>query len=160
MGLITVANLNCRQVKTYLFSLISELEIRLSNLLDNRISDEDLYDQFFSGEVKDKHTELKKRFDKDKSEGVDARLVEYLYLSDLVYAAKKTGVNKSLGYTNKKFENALGSTIDLRHAVTHPTRKTLKAGALASQLWNRIDLIEEILFRLCRVNQETISVDD
>jgi len=33
VGLVTIANLNCRQVKTYLFSLLSDLEIGLGNLI-------------------------------------------------------------------------------------------------------------------------------
>jgi hypothetical protein len=33
VGLISIANLNCRQVKVYLYSLLSELEIKLGDLL-------------------------------------------------------------------------------------------------------------------------------
>jgi len=33
LSLISIANLNCRQVKVYLYSLLSELEIKLGDLL-------------------------------------------------------------------------------------------------------------------------------
>jgi CBS domain-containing protein len=39
IGLVSIANLNCRQVRTFIFNLISELEIRLSQFLSSEVSD-------------------------------------------------------------------------------------------------------------------------
>ena len=38
VGLISVVNLNCRQVKVYLFSLIGELEVRLGAFITEHVS--------------------------------------------------------------------------------------------------------------------------
>ena len=40
VGLISVVNLNCRQVKVYLFSLLSELEVSLANFIAEHLPED------------------------------------------------------------------------------------------------------------------------
>ena len=41
-GLISIVNFNCRQVKTYLFSLINEFEVRLGRLVYQKVGEEEI----------------------------------------------------------------------------------------------------------------------
>ena len=64
VGLISVVNLNCRQVKVYLFSLLSELEVRLGNFIATHVSEDELLHMTFGAKEKEKYEEVKKRFNK------------------------------------------------------------------------------------------------
>jgi hypothetical protein len=62
VGLISVVNLNCRQVKVYLFSLLSELEVRLGNFIAAHVSEDELLNMTFGAKEKEKYEEVKKRY--------------------------------------------------------------------------------------------------
>ena len=147
VGLITVANLNCRQVKTYLFSLLSELEIRLGQFVSERIPEDELLAMTFGEAVKDKHENVKERFEEDRGKGIELAFVEYLYLSDLIDLVLRTDLYKDLGYTKKAFKK-VNSLNELRHAVAHPARSIVGNRDATTTLWRRIDRIEELLFQL------------
>ena len=120
VGLVSVVNLNCRQVKVYLFSLLSELEVRLGNFIAAHVSEDELLQMTFGAKEKEKYEAVKKRYQEDKMTGVDTRFVEYLYLSDLINIIFKQKLYERLRYSRTSFENRLGSLNDLRHAVAHP----------------------------------------
>lgn len=147
VGLITVANLNCRQVKTYLFSLLSELEIRMGQFISERIPEDELLAMTFGEVVKNKHENVKARFEEDRSKGIELAFVEYLYLSDLIDLVLKADLYENLGYTKNAFKK-VNSLNDLRHAVAHPARSIVGSQDAAANLWGRIDRIEELLFKL------------
>ncbi len=157
VGLISVANLNCRQVKVYLFSLLCELEIGMGNLISRHCSEPELLSMTFGGsdvaqggkEVKPKHVEVKRRFEADKDKGLEVPFVEYLYLTDMKSIVKKKRLFERLGYqSSNKFQSDLSPLIDLRHAVAHPTRSLVDGSRSFVQLWAEIDRIEELLFAL------------
>ena len=89
VGLISIANLNCRQVKVYLFSLLSELEMQLGNLVSRHCSELDLLEMTFGTNENPKYDGVKERYKSDKAKGVDVPFVEYLYLSDLLKVIRK-----------------------------------------------------------------------
>jgi hypothetical protein len=148
VGLISVVNLNCRQVKVYLFSLLSELEVRLGNFIAAHISEDELLQMTFGEKEKEKHEDVKKRYQEDKTTGVDACFVEYLYLSDLINIIIKQKLYERLRYSRTRFEKSLGSLNDLRHAVAHPARSIITDKHPVEKLWERIDRVEEALFLL------------
>lgn len=151
IGLISIANLNSRQVKTYLYSLISELELLLSAYLDRSVSDGDLYAHVFGNTSKPDSVNLKNTYDEGKRSGFDVRLVEYLYLTDLSGAVTHFGLHTPLGYSKTKFKDKLNSINDLRNAVSHPARSLVDSEEKVSTLWTRLDLIEEVIFKLKRL---------
>jgi len=148
VGLISVVNLNCRQVKVYLFSLLSELEVRLGNFIASHISEDELLNMTFGATEKEKHEDVKKRYQEDRMIGSDARFVEYLYLSDLINIIIKQKLYERLGYSRSRFKDSLGSLNDLRHAVAHPARSIITNTHPVEKLWERIDRVEEALFIL------------
>lgn len=89
VGLISVVNLNCRQVKVYLFSLLSELEVCLGKFITTHVSGDELWRMTFGKEEKEKHKDVKKRYQEAKNTGIDAPFVEYLYLTDLIDISEK-----------------------------------------------------------------------
>jgi hypothetical protein len=149
VGLISVVNLNCRQVKVYLFSLLSELEVGLGKFITEHVSKDKLLEITFAENTKEKHEDVLKRYEKDKSLGVDAPLVEYLYLSDLINIIGKEKLYERLGYSSRRcFDRRLGSLNDLRNAVAHPARSIITEEHPVEKLWERIDRVEEALFLL------------
>lgn len=148
VGLISVVNLNCRQVKVYLFSLLSELEVRLGNFIASHVSEDELLKMTFGKKEKEKHEDVKKRYQEDKTTGVDTRFVEYLYLSNLINIIIERKLYERLGYSRTRFEKRLGSLNDLRHAVAHPARSIITDKHPVEKLWERIDRVEEALFIL------------
>ncbi len=148
VGLVSVVNLNCRQVKVYLFSLLSELEVRLGNFITAHISENELLKMTFGEKEKGKHEDVKKRYQGDKATGSDAHFVEYLYLSDLINIILEQNLYERLGYSKTSFGDKLGSLNDLRHAVAHPARSIITDKNPVERLWKRIDRIEEALFLL------------
>ncbi|MCH7606169.1 MAG: hypothetical protein IH962_03340 [Chloroflexi bacterium] len=80
-GLISIVNLNCRQVKVYLFGLLSELEISLADFINRmsrkkQISEDTLRNIAWGSDVKPKHVEVRTRYEADISNGVDVPFVE------------------------------------------------------------------------------------
>ncbi len=127
VGLISVANLNCRQVRVYLFSLLSELEIKLGNLVCNHCTEPELLQMTFGEDKNAKYDAVRERYDSDKAKGVEVPFVQYLYLTDIVNAIRKKKLLSSLGYQSAgKCGDALGSVVSLfRDAVAHPIRSLI-----------------------------------
>ncbi len=149
IGLITIANLNCRQVKVYLFSLLSDLEIQLANLVCRHCREPELLEMTFGTNENPKYADVKKRYQSDKANGVDVPFVEYLYLSDLLKVIRKKGLFGQLGYqSGREFDDAFGPMLTLRDAVAHPTRSLITDPKSATKLWERIDQVEGVLFHL------------
>jgi hypothetical protein len=94
--LISVVNLNCRQVKVYLFSLLSELEIQLGNLVSRQCQESELLAMTFGASDNPKFAEVKARYHTDKTKGVDVPFVEYLFLSDLINVIAKKRLYNAL----------------------------------------------------------------
>ncbi len=147
-GLVTVADLNSRQVRTYLFSLLSELEIRLGEFLLARVPEDELLAMTFSGSNGEKYETVKERFKTDRDNGVEAPFVDYLYLSDLINAIMKKGIYDKLGYPKSQFKESLGSLNELRDTIAHPNRSIITRANTVDRLWRRIDRVEDALFRL------------
>jgi hypothetical protein len=149
VGLISVANLNCRQVKVYLFSLLSELEIQLGNLVSLHCQESELLAMTFGASDNPKFAEVKARYHADKTKGVDVPFVEYLFLSDLINVIAKKQLYNTLGcQSRKQFEQDFGPLIKLRDAVAHPTRSIISDADSCKKVWERIDRIEGVLFAL------------
>lgn len=151
VGLISAANLNCRHVKTYLFSLLSDLEIRLGKFIGEHCKEEELRRMTFESSGK-KREEIERRYNADQASGVDVPFTEYLFLSDLFNVISKKKLFGSLGYPSRKqFEEAFGPLNELRNSVAHPNRSLIMDQECVKKLWQRIDQVEEILFLLREV---------
>lgn len=149
VGLISVVNLNCRQVKIYLFSLLSELEIELGNLISRHCEEQELLTMTFGESDKQKYAEVKARYNTDKTKGVDVPFVEYLFLSDLINVIAKKRLYSALECQSRnQFEKKFGVLVKLRDAIAHPARSIIIDTDSCKKLWQCIDQIEGVLFAL------------
>ena len=96
-----------------------------------------------------KYEKVKERYRADKAKGVDVPLVEYLHFSDLIKVIRIRGRFDDLGYQNgRKYKKELGALVSLRDIVAHPTRSLITDLESCKKLWQRIDLVESVLFHL------------
>lgn len=146
VGLISVVNLNCRQVKVFLYNLIAELEINLAGLITRVFSDTDLL--AMAERRTEDFTESIKYYEEAKREGVDAPFVEYLTLPTMINIGLTLGLHKRVGYSRTCFEK-LGRLRNLRNAVAHPVRSLITKPSSCVKLWEKLQLIEEFLTRSC-----------
>jgi CBS domain-containing protein len=146
VGLISVTNLNSRQVQIFIFSLFCELETLLAKFLSAKISEENLKILLKAKRSPKRYNEIIKRFERDKSQGTDAEFVEYLYLSDLLQLMSE-GYWEELKISQEVL-NELQGINEWRNRVAHPTRSLIRDPTDVEQLWNTLDRIEEVLFQL------------
>ena len=151
VGLISVVNLNRLPVKVWFFSLLSEVEVRLGQFISSRVSnDDELYKLTLGATTDPKYDEVKRRYQKDRASGLELRVVEYLYFSDLVRLVITKELHGSLGYTPTRFKRSLGRLASLRDEIAHPARSLVRDTTAVAQLWRRIERIDDALERLRR----------
>jgi hypothetical protein len=149
VGLVSLANLNCRQVYVYLFSLLSELEVQLGNLVTRHCSDQKLLETTWGPREDGKYRGVKKRYKSDRALGYDVPFVEYMYLTDLVKVIGEKGLFGQMGYQDcRQFMGAFGRLVKLRNKVAHPNRSLITGPESCKELWQGIDEVEGVLFRL------------
>lgn len=76
VGLISVVNLNRRPVKVWLFSLVSELEVRMGEFLSRHCKDEDIFALTLGRTTHQKYDEVKRRYQTDRDKGLELPVVE------------------------------------------------------------------------------------
>ncbi|MGH8071941.1 MAG: hypothetical protein ACRERE_43265 [Candidatus Entotheonellia bacterium] len=144
VGLISIVNLNCRQVKVLLFNLIAELELALTALITQHLSNSALLAEA------EHHTgdfaQSRKNYEEAKREGVDAPFIEYLTLPTLINVITSQGLHEGLRYSGTRFKK-LGSLRKLRNDVAHPARSLVTNPSSCVKLWAKLQLLEEVLVR-------------
>lgn len=151
VGLISIVHLNSRQVKVYLFNLLSELETHLSRFLSSKITERELLEMKLGkvnegNDNKNSYEESKRNYKKDVERGVEPSFVEYLYLSHFIRIIAKKNLHTALGYSSKsEFNSELGSLNDLRNKVAHPNHSIVTDANPVERLWKQITRIEKAL---------------
>jgi hypothetical protein len=146
VGLISVTNLNSRQVQIFIFSLLCELETLLAKFLSANTSEENLKILLKAKCTDSRYNEVIKRFERDKLKGMDAEFVEYIYLSDLLQIMNE-GCWKQLKISEESW-NELQEIKVWRNRVAHPTQSLIREPTDVKRLWKTLDRIEEVLFQL------------
>jgi hypothetical protein len=156
-GLVSVANLNSREVLVYLFGMLSKLEVALASLISSGMSRDEIvktYDRVADPAIKDK---VFARYQVDKQAGVDLDFLEYVNFRDLVQIACKGKLYETIGYEKKQFTVGFGDLAELRNNIAHPVKSLIGSSNGVNQLWERIDRLEEALFRLQPVSQDDVA---
>ncbi len=151
-GLISIAHLNARQVKIYLFGLLSELEIEVGTLIADSISNTQLIELISTIVSPEKYIKIQEHFLEDQQQGVERSYIEYLYLPDLVKIIKIVDLYEKFGFKKKQVDDFNG-LVTLRNMVAHPMKSLVSDLKSVQKLWERINRIEDILFRL-RIRQK------
>jgi len=131
-------------VKVFLFNLIAELELILAALITRSLSDAILL-VMAEGRT-GAFAESLKYYEEAKRVGVDAPFVEYLTLPTLINVGIAQGLHEVFGYSRTRFEK-LGRLRSLRNAVAHPARSLITNPSSCVKLWEKLQLIEEVLAR-------------
>ncbi len=146
VGLISVINLNSRQVQIYLFSLLCELETLLARFLTFKIPEEQIKNLLKAKSSKKRYKDIVNRYEQDRSQGTDAAFVEYIYLSDLL-RIMEDGFWKELEISEESW-NELQGIKEWRNRVAHPVQSLIRMPEAIGRLWITLDRVEEALFQL------------
>lgn len=156
-GLITLGNLNCRQVQVYIFGLICDLERKLSELIDLKLNTQQL-DNFMTEKsaTNEKIKETWMRYQELRQNNLDNKLIEHLFLIDFFNIIEDFDIFKELGYSKNQWHD-LTSINNLRNLVAHPTRCLLDKDNDINRLWKRIGKIDDLTFRLNQIQSISSS---
>ncbi len=152
-GLITLGNLNCRQIQVYIFGLICELERTLSEFIADNLSKQQL--EGFITRKAATNEKMKKTWEHYHGLvqlDLENNLIEHLFLIDFFSIIDHFGIFTKLGYSKNQWGD-LTSINELRHLVAHPTRSLLDKDNDVIRLWKRIGKIEDLTFRLNQIRQ-------
>jgi hypothetical protein len=140
-GLVSVANLNSRQVQVYLFSLLCELEDRMSALVRRMgIPDAEILRVLRGDQLR--------RYENDLRAGLDEHVLEYLYFLDLFRLIRRKRLYVELGYDSEEEFKRLEDVNALRNNVAHPVKSLVTRSNTVERLLERLELVEDALFRL------------
>src|SRR3990172_8130100 len=145
LGLLSVANLNRRQVKVYLFGLLCDLEVELAEFVEARVSPQEIRE--FASKKTGDDSEATRETRRAVAKGVDEDPVHRLYLGDLVDMVRNRGPHLQLGYTDRNFKKTLDPIVRLRNVVAHPARPLIDSVGAVEDLWKRVLDMEDALFR-------------
>ncbi|WP_338734020.1 hypothetical protein [Mangrovimonas cancribranchiae] len=158
-GLITIGNLNCKQVQIYIFSLICELEKELALFVNYHLSHEEILDwlnekaiAFEQANMKDKcktnkYQSIINQYEELVESGLENYLTEHFFLVDLFNIILKKKLFKNLSYSGNNWED-LNSINNIRNKIAHPTRSLLDKNNTIDKLWERLLKIKKLLFKL------------
>lgn len=150
-GLITIGNLNCRQVQIYIFGLICELERKLGNFIENKL-EKDKIENFISekSQTNEKLTRVWEHYKSLAEVDLENNLIEHLFLIDFFSVIEYFELYKKLNYSKNEWHKLSGIN-NLRHLVAHPTRSLLDKENNIERLWRRIGRIEDVIFRINQI---------
>lgn len=142
-GIITLADLNTRLVKEMLYPAVAKFEYTLAQALKSHYPDSDPPEN----SVGDKAEE---RWEDAKERDVETHIVEHMQLSEITNAIKDTErLRNKCGFGSKrKFKNATGGLIELRHQVMHPPRPMIRDRNELDTVLDRLGRIYGITNRL------------
>lgn len=151
LGLITIGNLNCKQVQVFIFSIICELERELGNFLNSELSSEDIENWLIEKEKmkgsNGKYEEILTGFQNLTSLGLENQITEHFFLVDFFKIIEEKRLYMKLEYSKKKWEK-LSSINELRNRIAHPSRSLLNRKNSIGKLKERLRKMEDLLFRI------------
>jgi hypothetical protein len=156
-GIVSPADLNKVACRTYLFTLIGELEYLLGVLIRHRFSgvpEEKVIDLL----SKQKQAKLREEHQRMQSEGMDIGYIDILSLADIVnIVAKDKTLRERLGYQSRKqVEEDLNGLVHLRNDVAHPVRK-MSFLSCTDGILQKLERIETLLERITESLKESHS---
>jgi len=154
-GIISPADLNKVACRTYLFTLIGELEYWLGKLIRRRFSKEEEAIELLSS---DRQAALRDEHQRMQGKGMDIEYIDILSLADIVnIVAKDETLRERLGYQSRKqVEKDLNGLVHLRNDVAHPVRK-MSFLSCTDDILQKLERIETLLERITESLKESHS---
>ena len=156
-GLITLGNLNCKQVQIYIFSLVCELERELGDFLNHFLSEKDIT-EWLNRKIKaniqnEKYKNILLSYANLIDSDLENNLTEHLFFVDLFKIINDTNLYLQLDYSKLEWEK-MKSVNELRNRIAHPTRSLIDADNTIFKLHERISKIEDLTFRLSTIKRD------
>lgn len=156
-GLITLGNLNCKQVQIYIFSLVCELERELGDFLNHFLSEKDIT-EWLNRKIKaniqnEKYKNILLSYANLIDSDLENNLTEHLFFVDLFKIINDTNLYLQLDYSKLEWEK-MKSVNELRNRIAHPTRSLIDADNTIFKLHERISKIEDLTFRLSTIKKD------
>jgi hypothetical protein len=159
-GLITLGNLNCKQVQIYIFSLICELERELGDFLNSQLTNTEIKEwienKADNSNPKDKYSSILENYNDLTKLDLENQLTEHFFLVDFFSIITDKKIFDQLGYPKSEWKK-LSSINELRKRIAHPTRSLLDKDNNIFKLHKRINNIEDLTFRLTTLKRHSIS---
>lgn len=143
VGLISIVNLNSKATYLYLYNFLIELETELGTWISNLFKDDEIFDILCKKPSFDSQYD---NFEKGKRLGINNRLIEYIYLSDMFDLIKEKNKFNMLGYKENEFSEIAGLICKKRNLVCHPINSTTKY--IAKDLLEFLTKMEELQLRI------------
>lgn len=134
--IVTVADLNRREVKSMLYTLIAELESRLARRIRRTYDSADLLSEVGEDTVD--------YWESARDDGLEIHVVDRMYLSEMkqVFRNSDRLVAQSAFDSGNQFQQQLRGLVDLRHTVMHPAQTLVRDQQGVERLAGRVDRIE------------------
>ena len=147
-GLITIGNLNCRQVQVYIFNKVCDLERTLSEFINDNIQNNEIITYIKEqAKAKDKYKIVLYNYQELINSGYDNNITEQLYLVDFFEIIKKFSLNMILEISNTQWDSFKGINV-LRNIIAHPTKSLLDSENNIEKLISRLIKIESLTSKL------------
>ncbi|WP_224998369.1 hypothetical protein [Cesiribacter sp. SM1] len=154
-GIITLADLNNRQVKTYLYGLLCDLETDISLFVKKSIPEQDVVDYLEeaasagSDHKRRKGAEVLSRYYRDAEDDMRIHITEYLYLSHYFYLIEDKGLfDRPLKYNQQHWKDISRGINQIRNIVAHPAQPLIQHPGELQQVWEQLESIYDLDFRL------------
>ncbi len=125
VGLVTPADLNKLPTRVYIYSLIGDVELQLSNLIrqEQSITPEEILGLI----SKERSADVRRVMETLDDQNVDIDIYQLLYLSDMLSIIQKTKVLREyLGFSSRKeAEHGLSGINELRSQTMHLVKPLL-----------------------------------
>jgi hypothetical protein len=152
-GLITIGNLNCKQVQVYIFSLICELERGLGNFLNSNLESSEIKEwtenKTIEGKFKNKYRNILNKYNDLLREDLENSLTEHFFLIDFFSIYRDKNLYKKLDYTLEEW-NEIQNINNLRNKIAHPTKSLLDKETDIKKIKKQITQVEDLTFRLSK----------
>ncbi len=150
-GLITIGNLNCKQVQVYIFSLICELERELGHVLNSQLTTEAIKSWIETkaedNKENDKYRKILASYNDLTKLDLENQLTEHLFFVDFFSIIEDNELYKEIDFSKKEWQKLSGIN-ELRKRIAHPTRSLIDKDNDISKLQERLHKIDDLIYRL------------
>lgn len=150
-GLITIGNLNCKQVQVHIFHLICELERCLGNFLNNQMTNEEILnwakEKSDKNNPNNKYSKMVKSYNELVEDDLENKFTEHFFFVDFFNLIREKNLNENLDLSLKEWKK-YNSINEIRNRIAHPTRSLIDRENTLEKLENRLDKIKELTYRL------------
>jgi len=150
-GLITIGNLNCRQVQIYIFQHLCDLERTLGDFLNSKLNHDEIMNWIKSKanpeKENDKYSGILNLYKNLLEIDLENKITEHFYFVDFFNIINDLKLYDNLGISGT-YWTKFNSINEIRKRIAHPTRSLLDSQNTIEKLSKRLGKIDELLFSL------------